>query len=197
MLLWGRHSCLPRRMAVQRRPAPYDWYLNPPQRSSVVAADTVLYPTELIHCEARHMAIPMHYETSCQWNGEGEGGSLAVPGLDPLTVGMPAEGTEQETWTPEHMMLAAMEACLLNTFTVIGGMSKLVVGAYESTAEGELDFEKGQGYKFARMTIRPVVTVSEDMLAKAEDVLERAHKFCLITRSVNFPVDIEPEFVVA
>ena len=140
------------------------------------------------------MAIPLHYETSCQWGGEG--GTIGVAGLAPLTVGMPAEGAEQQNWTPEHMMLGAMEACLLNTFTVIGGMSKLVVSAYESTAEGELEFEKGQGYKFARMTIRPVVTVSAEMLDKAKDVLERAHKFCLITRSVNFPVGVEPEFVV-
>ena len=142
------------------------------------------------------MAIPMHYETSYEWGGRGEDGEINVAGLDPLAVGAPAAEADQENWTPEHMLLGAVETCLLNTYVVIGGMSKLTTTAYRSTAEGDLTFEKGKGYRFERIVIRPVVTVSADMRAKAEDVLTRAHRFCLISRSVNFPVEVEPEFVV-
>ena len=142
------------------------------------------------------MAIPMHYETAYEWSGSGEGGTMRVAGVDPLAVGAPATGVDQENWTPEHMLLGAVEVCLLNTFVVIGGMSKLTTKAYRSTAEGDLTFEKGNGYRFERIVIRPVVTVSAEMLDKAKDVLQRAHRFCLISRSMNFPVEVEPEFVI-
>jgi len=136
----------------------------------------------------------MHYETSYEWSGAGEEGTLAVAGLSPLSVGVPTEG-DAKCWSPEHLLLAAAEICLVNTFLVISGMSKLAVKAYRSSASGELTLVPKEGYKFERITIRPVITVAEGSIERAERILEKSHRACLITRSFNFPVEVEPQFV--
>ena len=139
------------------------------------------------------MPIPMHYETRYEWSGQKENGTAYAEGLPPLAVGDPAEG---DAWAPEYMLVAATEICLLNTFLYIANLSKVAVKAYRSTAAGDLTFEKGKGYRFERIVIRPVLTVAPEDREKAERVLERAHQACLISRSLNCPVEVEPQFVV-
>ena len=96
---------------------------------------------------------------------------------------------------PEQMLLGAVEVCLAATFFSIARMSKLTVASWRSTAAGEVEFVPKEGYRYKGIVIRPVVTVAESDIAKATDVMERAHRFCLISRSVNFPIEVEPEFV--
>jgi len=137
------------------------------------------------------MSIPTHYETSYEWSGEGEQATLDIEGRDPLPVGSPHDGSR---YCPEHMIVAAAEICLANTFFVIAANSKLEIAAYTSSAEGHLDFTKGEGYRFEQITIRPVITVAEDARSRVERVLEKAHDACLVARSLGCPVDVEPEF---
>jgi organic hydroperoxide reductase OsmC/OhrA len=137
------------------------------------------------------MSIPTHYETRYEWSGEGEAATLYIEGREPLPVGSPRDGSR---YCPEHMIVAAAEVCLANTFFVIAEMSKLEVLAYRSSAEGELAFVPKQGYHFQRIVIRPVVTTAEQALSSAERLLEKAHNACLVARSLQCPVDIEPEF---
>ena len=47
-------------------------------------------------------------------------------------------------------------------------------------------------------TLRPVVKISADSDAeKAKALHDKAHNICFIANSVNFEVNIEPEFVTA
>jgi len=139
------------------------------------------------------MAVPMHYETRYEWSGaKDQGGTTIVEGNSPLPVGgADAPGR----WSPEQMLLAATEVCLISTLLSIASLSKLTIREYRSSAEGDLTFVPKEGYKFEHIVIRPVVTVAAADLAKAKDALGRAHRFCLVARSLNFPVDVEPEFV--
>ena len=139
------------------------------------------------------MSIPMNYHTSYTWNGEAVQGALAAENLDDLAVG---GAGETGRWDPEHMLVAAVETCLANSFLIVAGFSKMPVEAYTSSAEGVLLKEK-QGYRFERIIVRPVVTVTEDQMRKVERIMEKAHDVCLITRSLSCPVDVEPEFRTA
>jgi organic hydroperoxide reductase OsmC/OhrA len=137
------------------------------------------------------MSIPMRYETSYQWSGKGADGTMNIPGSTALPMGGPDVAGR---YSPEHFLAAAAETCLANTFFVIAGLSRLEIEAYRSSTEGELEFTKGEGYRFKRILIRPVVTLAEDALARAQRALEKAHKACLIARSLNCPVEMEPKF---
>jgi organic hydroperoxide reductase OsmC/OhrA len=140
------------------------------------------------------MSIPMRYETSYQWQGDGQNGALSAADRDPINPG----GAEDESrWSPEHLLLAAVESCLANSFIVIAGFSKVDIVGYSSISEGHLVKEPKVGYRFQRITVRPVVTVNAESRDRAERVMDKVHKVCIISRSLNCTVDVEAEFVQA
>lgn len=141
--------------------------------------------------------IPTTYRTRYHWQGEASEplhGKLHLADMAPLLCGGPHDGSRYD---PEHLLVAATEICLANTFFVIADKSKLEVQAYQSSAEGQLIFEDKQGYRFSEIKIWPVVTAAEAELDKAKRTLEKAHKACLVSRSLNCPVAVEPEFRAA
>lgn len=133
--------------------------------------------------------LPMRYETSYEWQGNEAQGTLAITGRRDLPVGTPHDGNR---YCPEHLLVAAAEICLANYVRLIAERSRLEIKDYSSSAEGELEFVPKQGYRFKRILIRPVVTVNAGSEAAAARVVEKSHRACLIARSLNCPVDVEP-----
>ncbi len=138
------------------------------------------------------MSLPMIYHTGYEWDSdEGERGMLSIPGRWPLLVSGPED---EARYAPEHLLLGAAEICLFNTFFAIAAKARLAIKAYISTAVGELEFVPREGYHFKSLLIRPVVTVAPEDTERAERVLEQAHRACLIARSLNCEVVMEPTF---
>lgn len=133
--------------------------------------------------------LPMQYETSYQWQGNAAEGALSITGRRDLPVGTPHD---TDRYCPEHLLLAAAEICLANYVKLIGEKSKLEIKDYRSRAVGELEFVPKEGYRFKRILIHPVLTVNPGSEAIAKRVIEKSHRACLIARSLNCPVDIEP-----
>ncbi len=133
--------------------------------------------------------LPMQYETRYAWDGEAASGRLSIDRHGDLPVGTPHDPAH---YSPEHLLVAAAEICLANYVLLIAGLSKLDIKAYRSTATGELEHEAKAGYRFKRVLIRPEVVVESGAEATAERVLGKAHRACLIARSLSCPVDIEP-----
>ena len=143
--------------------------------------------------ESKMADLPMHYETSYEWQGDAAKGTLSITGRRDLPVGTPHDVNR---YCPEHLLLAAAEICLANYVRLIAERSRLEIRDYASSARGELEFVPRQGYRFKRILIRPVLTVAAGSEAMAERVVEKSHRACLIARSLNCPVEIEPSFEV-
>ena len=133
--------------------------------------------------------LPMNYTTGYRWEDNAGNGVLSIAGRDDLPVGSPHD---PERYSPEHLLLAAAEICLANYVKLIAQRSKLEILNYESNAEGELEFVPKQGYRFKRILIRPALSVPSGSEALAARVVEKSHRACLIARSLNCPVDIDP-----
>jgi organic hydroperoxide reductase OsmC/OhrA len=133
--------------------------------------------------------IPMHYTTAYAWQGKAADGVVSIEGHDGLPAGTPHD---TDRFSPEHLLVATAEICLANYVLLIADRSKLKVNAYSSTAEGELEFEQSAGYRFKRIVIRPQLGVEAGAESLAQRVVEKAHKACLVARSLSCPVDIEP-----
>lgn len=136
--------------------------------------------------------IPMNYQTTYQWQAEAADGVIYIKGHAELPVGTPHD---LDRYSPEHLLVAAAETCLANYVIMIAGMSKLQVKDYRSSAEGELEHKGKAGYRFKRIIIRPQLTITGTSQALAAQILEKAHKACLIAHSLNCPVDIEPRII--
>jgi organic hydroperoxide reductase OsmC/OhrA len=133
--------------------------------------------------------IPLHYRTAYTWTGQGEAGAIAIDSQALLPVGSPQDS---DRYSPEHLLVTAAETCLANYVLVIASMSKLDIKDYRSTAEGELVQEDKLGYRFKRILIRPELSVPAGQEAQGQRILEKSHKLCLIARSLNCPVEMEP-----
>lgn len=128
---------------------------------------------------------------------EGRVGELTSDGKPSLRVAAPPEFHGQSgLWTPEDLFVAAVEVCLMLTFVGIAEKRGLSFASYESQAEGRLEWKQGS-YRFVRVVISPTVAFfDEHSTAAGREVMERTHDTCLVARSLNCEVIVEPSFVV-
>jgi peroxiredoxin-like protein len=144
------------------------------------------------------MANESHlYKTSLRWESQRRA-KLSSVGLPDLSVATPPEfpGGHPGVWSPEHLFVAAAEACLMTTFLAIAENSKLEYIEYSSNAEGLLE-KTDQGFMITRITIRPRIVIKD---ATARDralrVVEKAEQNCLISKSMKTAVSLEAEIVI-
>ena len=137
------------------------------------------------------------YRTSVEWSGR-RGCILNADGKPALRVSSPPEFRgERDVWTPEDFLVASVETCFLMTFAGLVEKRHLAVEAYYSHAEGTLEWID-DGYRFTRITLHPTVVVTD--LPSARPVLialEDAKRDCLIARSLQTVVEMEPDVEVS
>jgi organic hydroperoxide reductase OsmC/OhrA len=139
---------------------------------------------------------PHTYTTGLRWVSEHRG-ELSAPGLPDIAVATPPPfpGGQPGLWSPEHLFVAAAEACLMTTFLSIAKNSKLDFREYSSRAEGLLE-KTPDGYRIAEILIRPRLVLADAGAAdRARRILEKAEEHCLISRSMKTVVKLDIEIV--
>ena len=156
------------------------------------------------------------YRVTINWTGNlGTGTSnyrsysrtheIAIPGKRAPLPGSsdPAFRGDPARYTPEELLVASLSACHMLWFLHLCADAGIVVTGYEDAATGTLvenagtDSDAGSG-EFTRVFLRPRVVIADPArIADATALHQRAHHLCFIARSVNFPVEYEPEIVAA
>jgi organic hydroperoxide reductase OsmC/OhrA len=113
----------------------------------------------------------------------------AIPGSsDPAFRGDPTR------WNPEELLLASLSACHQLWYLHLCADAGVVVTAYVDRAEGTMVEEGNGAGQFTRVVLRPAVTLAPGAdVARARALHHDAHAMCYVARSVNFPVEHEPE----
>jgi organic hydroperoxide reductase OsmC/OhrA len=136
------------------------------------------------------------YQNKVQWNGARRGLATAADKPEIGLASPPEFKGEAGRWTPEDLFVACVNACTLLTFIAFAAHEGLAFTAYESSAEGVLEFAAG-GYQFTEVVLQPRITVkSQEDAELARAVLDSAHMACLVTRSIKSSVRILPEFLI-
>lgn len=140
----------------------------------------------------------LNFVSSARWTKDRNG---VVTGHDvqpPINFSAPPEFQgEAGIWTPEHFFTAAVATCFINTFTAIATFSKFNAAALEVSVDGQIEKLEG-GYRFTRVTIRPLLTVqNESERERGLRLLEKAEKACLVSRSLQSEIILESKIVVA
>jgi peroxiredoxin-like protein len=122
--------------------------------------------------------------------------SDAIP--QPIVFSAPPEfAGEARVWTPEHFFVAALAGCYVSTFSGMAEISKFNFGSLEVEAEGTLERDAG-GWKFTEIRLRPTLKITrEEDRERANRLLEKAERTCLIARSITARVSLEPTIKVA
>jgi organic hydroperoxide reductase OsmC/OhrA len=99
-------------------------------------------------------------------------------------------------WTPEHLFVSAVAGCFVSTFSGMASASKFDFLFLELEAEGILEKEP-EGWRFTQINLRPRLKIAlEKDRERANRLLERAEKTCLVVHSINSRVSLEPEILV-
>lgn len=149
------------------------------------------------------------FTTTIRWTGNtGEGTAhyraytrdweVAAPGKPVIPCSNdPALGGNPALMNPEDMLLSALAGCHMLWYLHLASVAGIIVTAYEDSPEGIGETTKGGAGRFLRAVLKPVITVKPGAdLARAEAIHHEIHEVCFIARSVNFPVEIAPRFVI-
>lgn len=134
--------------------------------------------------------LPMHYQTRYAGEQGVTDGTVSIDSRPDTPVGSPHD---EGRYSPDDLLLAAAEVCLANTVAVIAPRSKLEIHGYRSQADGELEFVPKAGYRFKRIVIVPEVVVDAGNESLVRKVIDKSHGACLISRSLNCPVEVDPQ----
>jgi peroxiredoxin-like protein len=98
-------------------------------------------------------------------------------------------------WSPEHLLVAAVNSCLMTTFLAIAENSRLNFTNFESKAVGKLEVIEGK-FMISEITLMPVVTVvNEADKDRAERILQKSEAACLISNSIKSKINFKPSVV--
>ncbi len=102
-----------------------------------------------------------------------------------------------DAWSPEHLLMAAVETCFLFTLRAVARASKLEFISLQLSGEGTVDRKDGVT-RFTEIVLRPRLTVPKDGdRDRALRALERSEKSCLVSASLSTPIRLEPEVLGA
>lgn len=120
-------------------------------------------------------------------------------GLPGLEFASPPEfGGPGRIWSPEHLFVASVAACLMTTFRAIAASSGVEVIEYTDYSMGHLQRGENGLYSIDRIVLRPTVVISsESKPDRAHRLLEKAERVCLIGRSINSETVLEPRVLQA
>jgi peroxiredoxin-like protein len=137
--------------------------------------------------------LPHRYEVRIAGGPTGPA-TLASPGVPDLAAAAPVEfDGPGDAWSPEQLLLAAVETCFLLTFRAIAQASRLEFTSLGVEAEGFVDRADG-GLRFTEIVLRPRVACPAGVdQTRVRRALEKAEKACLVSASLSTPVRLEPE----
>ncbi len=151
------------------------------------------------------MGILHSYRAAVTWTGAGTTGTtgytaysrdheITFAGKPPLPGSAdPAFRGDPGRYNPEELLVAALAQCHMLWFLHLAANDGVVVLAYHDDPSGTMRVAAAGAGQFTEVVLRPRVTVrGEVTVAQLEALHERADEHCFISRSVNFPVRVEP-----
>ena len=140
--------------------------------------------------------LPHNYLAAAAANATGNV-AVTSPGLEALDTAAPAEfGGPGDVWSPETMLVASVANCLILTFRAVARASKLDWISLSCDVDGELDrVERVTQFTAFRVKAKLEVPAGTDV-AKAERLLAKAERGCLITNSMKADSHLEVEVAV-
>lgn len=126
-----------------------------------------------------------------QWRVQMDGKPDLVGTADPTFRG------ERDKYNPEELLVVSLSSCHMLTYLALCARDKISVLSYRDEASGVMKTTPDGGGRFESVTLRPKVEiVDESKQALAKELHEKAHSFCFISSSVNFPVRHAPVVTV-
>jgi len=146
-----------------------------------------------------------HYNATIVWTGNNGTGTdnyksyershkiIIENKSDILCSSDPAFRGDKTKHNPEELLLSVVSSCHMLWYLHLCSEAGVVVLDYTDSATGIMDESSNGNGRFTKVTLYPVVTVTENtMVDKANELHKKANELCFIANSVNFPVTHHP-----
>lgn len=108
----------------------------------------------------------------------------------------PAFGGEGKCWSPEHLFLSSISSCYMSTFLAFAERLHLKIEKMDCEAIGQIQIIGGR-YKFSEINLYPRIVINDEAMRELfNTAIEKTHRYCLITNSVDALVYYHPEILV-
>ena len=137
--------------------------------------------------------LPHRYDVRITGGPQGYA-TLKSGGVPDLRTAPPIEfDGPGDAWSPEQLLLAAVEACFVLTFRAIAAASGIEFASLAVEGEGIVDRQAGRT-RFTEILLRPRLTVPPGVdWVRVQRALEKAERACLVSGSLATPIRLEPE----
>lgn len=133
------------------------------------------------------------YRVVAWWNAGKTGLAKSDSAPNAIHFAAPPQfGGLEGRWSPEDLLLCAVAGCFTTTFRALSDYSQFEYRDLEVEVEGTVR-KAESGYEFAGVLIRPTLTISNlDDRSRADRLLEKAKRLCLVSRALAIPLAFEP-----
>jgi peroxiredoxin-like protein len=145
------------------------------------------------------MAEIHYYDVNVQWLEDRKGIMSSSVLIDKIEVATPPEFAKgmPNIWSPEHLLVAAVNSCLMTTFLAIAENSRLEFISFDSKAVGKLEIVEGK-YMISEIELMPTILIANEAdKEKTERVLVKSENACLISNSIKSTIIFKPEIKVS
>jgi peroxiredoxin-like protein len=136
------------------------------------------------------------YHAGVEWKSDRQG-FLRAEGKPQIDISSPPEFKGiPGVWTPEDMLVGAVDICQMSTFLAFGIRKGIQLKSYKSSAEGLLENVDGK-YRFTKIIVKPTIVVEASWTKEqVEELVQIAHDNCLIGNSITAKVTVEPTIII-
>ena len=138
------------------------------------------------------MAQPLPHEYEVFLERSGPAPAVITAGPRPaVSVGPPPEfGGDARQWSPEHLLLSALNACLMATFDAVSHAQGLRIDSYSSTASARLE-KTAAGAGFTTFSLLVHIDTAAGDEERVRAALLRAKDRCFVANALKAPVGLD------
>ena len=135
-------------------------------------------------------AKEFHFPLSVEWTGE-RNVAASVEGKPAIEIAPPPvfKGTDPATWSPEDLFVAAAASCLAVTFTGLAARAGLAYTRLNVDGDGVAGIRPDGRFGFRRLKLRLQLETDLATEAQARELAEKAEQTCLVSASLDLPVE--------
>ncbi len=139
----------------------------------------------------------VHWQGSTSTTTYSRNGIVRSDGKPDILVSAAPKLGDAARWNPEDMLGASLANCQMLTFLALAAKAGLDVRAYDDKAEAIMEMKDGKT-RVTTIKVSPTVRVAGAFdQAKAHELFDKAHKYCIIANSILCEVVMQPTFVAA
>ena len=117
--------------------------------------------------------------------------TVFAPPRPVIVTGPPPEfGGHPETWSPEHLLLAAVSGCLWSTLRSLAERKGLAIRGLNCMTTGTVE-KTASGLAFSGIRIAVEVDVAEHDTERAHELLAQVERRCIVSNSLKVPVVVQ------